>query len=71
MIEKSINFEIAQEESKDAVVNLVIEIRIGESNHVEESYIKVIQELNMSYRELVSYEDKKLINFEVALKIKQ
>lgn len=42
MIKKSLNFEIAYEELEDATVDLVIEICIKETNHVEESHVESI-----------------------------
>ena len=53
MIEGSVNFEITREESKDIIIDLVIEICIKELNHMEESYVEIIQDLNISYRDLV------------------
>ncbi|EHA8587945.1 putative NAC domain-containing protein [Cocos nucifera] len=71
VIEKFIDSKITQEESKDAIVDLIMEFRIKESNHVEESYVIVIQDLDVSYENLVSHEHEELTNFEVASKIKE
>lgn len=43
MIEESVDFEIAQEELKNATVNPAMKIFIEESNHAEKSYIETIQ----------------------------
>lgn len=71
MIEEFVDSKIIQEESKDAIDELAIEIPIEESNHVEESYAKTIQNIDISYRDFVSCEDKELTIFDVALEIKQ
>ena len=54
--EEFIDSEITQEELDHTTVDSVIEI-IEESNHTEEFYVEAIQDLDVSYRDLVSYED--------------
>ena len=71
VIEESIDYEIDQKMLQDAIVDPVMEIGIEESNHAEEFYVETIQNLDACCRDLVSYEDTKLINFEVASKIKK
>lgn len=63
MIEESINFRITQKESKDPIIDLVIEIHIKESNHVKEFCIETIQGLDISCKDLASHKHEKLTNF--------
>ena len=71
MIEESTNFEIAEKELKDATIDLVVGNHTEEPNHIEESCIEDIQDLDISYGDLVIYEDENLTNFEIILEIKQ
>ena len=57
MIEESIDSEITQDESDDAIVESIKEIPNEESNHIEQSYIEPIQNLDIFCGDLVSYED--------------
>lgn len=68
-IEESINYGIAQEELKDAIVDPIMKIGIEESNHVEESYIEIVQNMNVYCKDLIGYEDEKLSNFDIASEI--
>lgn len=49
VIKESIDFEVACEESKDAIVDPIIEIYVEESNHVKESYAKAIQYMDIYF----------------------
>ena len=71
IIKESINFAITQEEFKHATIDLITEIRIKESNHVEKFYVEAIQNLDVSHEDLINYEKKKLIDFKVASEIKE
>lgn len=71
MIEEPSDIIISQEESKDIIVNPVMKIHIEELNYAEKIYIKAVQDMDISCKDLVSYENEKLINFEVISKIKQ
>lgn len=48
MIEGLVDFELAQKESKDNTIDLIIEIYIEESSRARESYIKAIQYKDIS-----------------------
>ena len=69
MIEESTNFEITQEESKVATVDPLMEIYIEKLNHAKEFYVEAIQDLDVFYKDLVSYEDKKLVDLKIASEI--
>lgn len=66
-----VDSKITQWGSKAAIVNPIIESRVKESNHIEESYIKPIQDLDILYGGIVNHKDEELTNFNVALEIKQ
>lgn len=71
MIEEFVNFKIIQKKSKDAIVNPVMKTHIEKSNYMEEFYIKAIQDLDISCKDLASHEHEELTNFEIDLEIKQ
>ena len=48
-----------------------MEIRIEKSSHAEESYVEIIQDMYVLCRDLIIYEDKKLIDFEIVLEIRE
>lgn len=60
----------AKEESKDVIIDPIIQIHIKESNHVEEFCIEAIKDTNIFCKDLISHEDEELTKFAVALKIK-
>lgn len=47
-----INSKIAQKESKDTIVDLAMENRIEKSNHIEESYAKAMQDMDIYHGDL-------------------
>lgn len=71
MNEEAINFIIAWEESKHAKVDSVMEIHIEESSHVEKPYIEAIQDMYISYGDLVGHDNEEFIKIEITSKIKE